>query len=404
MSEAGSRITVVDVLRAVALFGIVIAHSEFEFLAGPPPTPAFGQVHEFDPLVAKLVDVFTNGKFFAIFSFLFGLSFSIQLENAARKGAAFAGRFAWRLAVLLLIGAVHQAFFTGDILMIYALLGFLLIPLRNLGNRALLWLAALLALNIPGVLLGLASLMAPPPTAEAQQAAAAAGQQFAEMAHRQWLIKRDGSLLELVTLNYTETPGLKLMFQVFTCRLWMTFGCFLLGMYAGRIGLFRDSPENRALMRRMLIVGGVVAAATTIVMLYHPAPLAARTLLDVLSGFATSVQWCALAAFYTAAVALLYWRQPARGLLPALAPLGRMGLTAYLMQTVFGLVLFYGIGFGLMGSLGSGVATAVGIAFFAAQILMARAWMNRFSMGPVEWLWRSITDLRVRPLAHQATG
>src|SRR5687768_6612584 len=226
MSEAEDRLTVVDVLRAVALFGIVIAHSEFEFLAGPPPTPTFGQVHPFDPPIAKLVEIFTNGKFFAIFSFLFGLSFSIQLANASRKGVAFAGRFSWRLVVLLLIGFVHQAFFTGDILMIYALLGFLLIPLRNVGNHTLLIFAALLTLNVPGLLLGLASLMAPPLTSAEQQAAAAGAQQFAEMAHRHWLIKRDGSLPELVTLNLTEMPALKLMFQIFTGRLWITFGCF----------------------------------------------------------------------------------------------------------------------------------------------------------------------------------
>ena len=131
MSQQQERIAVVDVLRAVALFGIALAHFEFEFLSGPPPYPGFGQVHAADPLVGRLVEIFVNGKFFEIFSFLFGLSFAIQLENAARKGVPFAGRFAWRLVVLFLIGLVHQAFFTGDILMIYAVLGMLLIPMRQ---------------------------------------------------------------------------------------------------------------------------------------------------------------------------------------------------------------------------------------------------------------------------------
>src|SRR5262245_53753708 len=120
MSNPQDRIAAVDVLRAVALFGIVINHSEFEFLVGPNPYPDFGHVRDLDPLVSQLVAWFTTGKFFAIFSFLFGLSFAIQLDNAARKGAAFAGRFAWRLTVLLAIGFVHSIVFTGDILMIYA--------------------------------------------------------------------------------------------------------------------------------------------------------------------------------------------------------------------------------------------------------------------------------------------
>ncbi len=404
MSPQQERIAVVDVLRAVALFGIALAHFEFEFLAGPPPYPAYGQIHGADPLVARLVEIFTNGKFVAIFSFLFGLSFAIQLDNAARKGVPFAGRFAWRLVVLFLIGLVHQAFFTGDILMIYAILGMLLIPMRHLGNRMLLIIATLLVLNVPGVLLNLLPLLGPPPTAEQQQQGAEAGRQFAALAEHMFLLKRDGSLSELVALNLTVTPALKLQFQIFTGRLWITFGCFLLGMYAGRINLFRESPQNHVRMRRLLLAGGGVATVATVFMLMFPGSPGPPSWLNVVAAFVTSLQWASLAACYVGAVALLFWRSPERGWLPALAPLGRMGLTTYLMQTVFGLVLFYGIGFGLMGSLGSSVAVATGMVCFAAQIFVARAWMSRFSMGPVEWLWRSLTYFEVKPLVKRATA
>jgi uncharacterized protein len=404
MSPQPERIAVVDVLRAVALFGIALAHFEFEFLAGPPPFATFGQIHAADPLVARLVDVFTNGKFFEIFSFLFGLSFAIQLENAARKGVPFAGRFAWRLVVLFLIGLVHQAFFTGDILMIYAVIGMLLIPMRHVSNSVLLFIAVILLLNVPGVLLNGLPLLGPPSTAEQQQQGAEAGRQFAALAEHMWLVKRDGSLAELVALNYTVTPALKLQFQIFSGRLWITFGCFLLGMYAGRINLFRDSPQSRERMRRLLFLGGGVAVCATVLMLIFPGAPGPPSKVNVFAAFVTSLQWASLAACYVGAVALLFWRNPRRGLLPALAPLGRMGLTTYLMQTVFGLVLFHGIGFGLMGSLGSSVAVATGIACFAAQIFIARAWMSRFSMGPVEWLWRSLTYFEMKPLMKRTTA
>jgi uncharacterized protein len=105
-----------------------------------------------------------------------------------------------------------------------------------------------------------------------------------------------------------------------------------------------------------------------------------------------------MAAFYVSAVTLLFWRQPARGLLPALAPMGKMGLTTYLTQTVFGLFLFYGIGLGLLGKLGVAPGVVLCLAFFVLQVFAAQWWLQRFSMGPVEWLWRTLTYFKLQPL------
>ena len=391
------RITAVDVLRAVALFGIIINHSEFEFLVGPDPYPDFGNVHALDPLVAQLVAWFTTGKFFAIFSFLFGLSFAIQLDNAARKGTAFAGRFAWRLTVLLAIGFVHSIVFTGDILMIYALLGYLMIPMRNLRTRTLLIVAGILVFNVPGLLLGIVQLNAPPPTPEQQAAAAEFGRQFAEFGQRMFEVKSSGSFSDLAAINLGPAGLMRIGYQVGTGRLWITFGCFLLGMCAGRAGLFRDSEANRVFMKKLLIAGGIVGAVTTVVMILRPvAGFQPTSYTELLVVFNNNVQQVALAAFYASVVTLLYWRRP-QGWLGTLAPVGRMGLTTYLLQTVFGLVVFYGIGFGLMGKLGSTLGVAAGIAFFGVQYVFARAWLARFTMGPVEWLWRALTYFRLRP-------
>ena len=123
---------------------------------------------------------------------------------------------------------------------------------------------------------------------------------------------------------------------------------------------------------------------------------------DLLSLFSFTVQQISLSTFYVAAVTLLYWRQPTKGLLPALAPMGRMGLTTYLGQSAFGILLFYGLGFGLLGKIGAAAAVGAAIAFFILQILLARAWMARFSLGPVEWLWRSLTYFKLQPLIRGA--
>jgi uncharacterized protein len=101
-----------------------------------------------------------------------------------------------------------------------------------------------------------------------------------------------------------------------------------------------------------------------------------------------------------AMITLLYWRF-ASGIFDSLAAVGRIGLTTYLMQSLFLGLVFYGVGLGLMGDVGHATATALGVVFFAAQILMARWWLARKTMGPVEWLWRSATDLRWHPLKRR---
>jgi uncharacterized protein len=399
LSSSGERIEVVDVLRAFALFGIIITHSVNGFLAGPTPAPDFMLVTPLDRIVAKLEHLLTFGKFYTIFSFLFGLSFAIQLRNATQKGAAFKGRFTWRLMVLLLIALAHGAFFTGDILIVYAFLGLLLIPFRNMKTRTLLIVATILVLNVPGMLLGLASLAAPPPTPEQLKAGAELQAQFAQIGQNMFEIKQGGTLAELVVSNFTYGLLSKVAFMIFSGRLWITFGLFLLGMCAGRLEIFKDSEASRRFFRKLLWPAGIVALITTVVEIIHPTDIQTqeRSAAMVLATISFTFQQISLSAFYVAVVTLLYWRRPKQGLLPGLAPLGRMGLTTYLMQTAFGVVVFYGLGFGLLGRVGAAAAVGMSIAFFIVQILLAQAWAKRFRMGPVEWLWRSLTYFKLQP-------
>jgi uncharacterized protein len=400
MSDPASaeRIVVVDVLRAFALFGIIVTHAAAGFLAGPAPDPEFMTFSPLDRTVGKLETLFSFGKFYTLFSFLFGLSFAIQLHNAARKGAVFAGRFTWRLTILLVIGFVHGLFFSGDVLIVYALLGLLLIPCRNLGNRSLLIIASILVLNIPTLLFGLAQVSSPP-----SEDAATQMQAFMQLAQRQFDLKQSGSLPEVMSLNATFGMLSKLIFLVFSGRLWITFGLFLLGLYAGRMQIFYDTPLNRQRFRRVFVWGGAVALATTVIAAVRPAGMQIASLTDVLASAFFSIQHVALSSFYVAAITLLFWARPS-GALSALAPLGKMGLTTYLTQSAFGLIVFYGFGFGLLGKIGVAAAVGLAIAFYGLQILVSYWWLRRFSMGPFEWLWRSLTYLRLQPSARDSTS
>ena len=395
LSATSERIVVVDVLRAFALFGIIVNHAAIAFLAGPQPKPNYIVFNAFDGFVNEAVRLLTFGKFFAIFSFLFGLSFAIQLQSADRKGASFSGRFAWRLIILLLIGYVHGLFFSGDILLIYAVLGLLLIPVQNLKTRTLAVVALLLIFNVPGVVMGLAN-TSRPATIEQQQAARAGQAQFMQGVQRAYQIKKSGNVSELVQMNARETMSNKLRFQIFTGRLWITYGLFLLGICAGRMHLFKESEAHRALWRRVLLWSGSVALITTVIAALSGPVMRAQTVKEVWIVFSFSVQQASLAAFFVAAITLWFWRHPSGRLLPNLAPLGKMGLTTYLLQSVFGVFVFLGIGLGLMGELGTAACVGLGILFFIAQIFIARWWLSHFKLGPVEWLWRSLTYFKIQ--------
>jgi uncharacterized protein len=381
------RIAVVDVLRAVALLGIIVTHAEMGFLAGPSPTQDFMQFGAADAAVHRWVSILVESKFFSIFSFLFGLSFAIQLDRARQRGAAFSARFAWRLTLLFVIGIAHQLLFNGDILMIYAVLGLLLIPLGKVRTGVLLAVALLLVSNAPGLVQGLARIDAPPPTPEQKQASAKLGEIFTVGGQALYAATKSGSFSDIARANYTHGLEMKWAYQVYSGRLWITFGCFLLGLCAGRASLFRESESSRRFFGRLLaIAGGLALASTALVTQNIPSSQLTSTLLQ----FASNLQKLALAAVYVAAITLLFWRRP-QGLLRQLAPLGKMGLTTYLMQSIFLAALFYGVGFGLMGEIGSAAAAALGVAIFFLQFLIARWWLARLTMGPIEWLWRSAT-------------
>jgi uncharacterized protein len=403
-SFSGERIVAVDVLRAFALFGIVITHAVDGFLAGQPPVADFMLFGPLDRAVTQLEHLLTFGKFYTIFSFLFGLSFAIQLRNATQKGVGFSGRFTWRLTVLALIGIVHGAFFAGDILIIYALLGLLLIPFRNMKTKTLLIVGLILVFNIPGLLLGSALLAAPAPSPEQLQANAEMQAQFQRLAEQQFAIKQSGTLAELAVVNLTYGILGKAAFMIFTGRLWITFGLFLLGMCAGRLEVFKDTAANRASFRKLLWPAGLVALFTTLSEWLFPVSAQVLSAGNLLRWFSFTIQQVSLSAFYVAAITLLYWRRPSQGLLPALAPVGRMGLTTYLGQTAFGVLVFYGLGIGLLGKIGAAAAVGLSVAFFILQMLLSHAWAMRFKLGPAEWLWRSLTYFRLQPNSRAAAG
>ncbi|CAN5578107.1 DUF418 domain-containing protein [soil metagenome] len=402
-----NRIKVIDVLRGFALLGIIINHIDMNFLAGmPPPENLNFNIQSSTDQVFNQYNLYlTFGKFFTIFSFLFGLSFAIQLQSALKKGISFSGRFLWRLVILFIIGYVHNLFFSGDILVIYAFLGFLLVLFQNLSSKIILIVSALLILNVPLTCFRLIELNSPPPTAEQLESQQVFMAQLGETATQEYNIKASGNLEELVAMNFGSGLANKLFFQIFTGRLWITLGLFLLGFYAGRKKIFENNPANKKLFRRVLIFSFIVALfSTSISIMYGKVWGPISSWWDFMGITAFDFHQASLSAFYVSGIVLLYWETQAARILHNLAPVGQMGLTTYLTQTIFGISIFYGVGLGMLGSMGSATAIGIGILFFVVQIIASKLWLLYFRMGPVEWFWRAATYFKLPPFRKSSGG
>ncbi len=389
--SAGERIEVLDVLRGLAVGGILIGNMQWFSGYGMVPPALAAEVPLADRVTHFLVHVFVEGKFYSIFSFLFGLGFAVQIARAEARGDPGASVFKRRLFWLLVIGLLHAyLLWAGDIVSIYAVMGFVLLWFRRQSNESLLkWAVVLTAVPIVSytlLYLAFTAFVSPETVAgfEASQA-------------ERWVTTvqtmRGSSWLEIVggfNLEYVLGRYAGLIVQM---RLPKILAMFLLGLYAYRRGVFHDPGAHAPLIRRVLGYGLLLGLAANVAMAAlagneGPFPPSVAGILGV-AAYAFGVP--ALALGIAALVATL-WQKPGwRRVLTVLAPVGRMALTNYLLQTVACVVVFYGYGFGLFARFGAARATLIALAIFLAQILLSALWLRYFAWGPMEWLWRQLT-------------
>ncbi|MFF9867937.1 DUF418 domain-containing protein [Streptomyces sp. NPDC013953] len=378
---AGRRILEVDALRGFALGGILLVN--ILVMSGTHGRTAADPAVAGADLVAHwLVTALVETKFYLLFSFLFGYSFSLQEESAQRAGAPFVPRMLRRLLGLFVLGALHMALlYSGDILTMYAVLGLVLLLVRNAAaerlRRAARWVYAV-PIGLLFLLGALAALAPEPGPSERARTAGDAARLAAGMR---------GDAADVVAANLSAWPDAvaALLFAGGS-----VVAAFLAGLVAGRRHLLTGGTAGPARLRRTRTIGlavglpgGIVMAAGTV------APLPERwEVLCYTVGLATAP---ALTAAY--ASALMLWFAGSRGARAAalLAPAGRMALTNYLCQSVVMALLFTGYGLGLYGRAGAAAAVAAALALYAAQLFVSPRVLGRFRQGPVEWLLRTVT-------------
>ena len=383
-----------DQLRGIALLGIILVNAPFLAISAAGYSEA-SVADGWDRAVAFLVTMLAAGKFYIIFSFLFGYSSLFILKDGSKLNRRVYRR---RLVALLLLGIAHVVFFfVGDILVTYALLGFALLLLVKRSDRAL-WLTALIVWIVAACwVIAIAGLTAVVTVLFPEEAAtdltmfAAYDDAMADGTFWQTVLERL-KIYPTVIVSVIFGQGL------------FAFVAFCLGMLAARHQFLGRLEDFRPWLRRCAIWGLAVGLPLQFACTWFilgpgmPVGLAMGPAGQVASALQLTLAPI-LSAGYIGALALLAMRRP-RALAP-LAPPGQASLTIYLGESVLLCVIFCGWGFGLFGTLGAVAVTGIAIACWAVLAVAMTLWLRRFSQGPLEWLVGKWTK---RPLKQQAVG
>lgn len=386
------RIEILDVLRGFAICGILIGNMQWFSGYGMMPPALAEQSATADQITRFLVHFFVEGKFYSIFSFLFGFGFALQIARAEEKGDLKASIFKRRLFWLLIIGLLHAyLLWAGDILSVYAVTGFALFLFRKKTNHSLLkWVFWLLVIPVLIYILFYVLFVSfAPPEASVMPDAA----RQIEGWNAQVRMVAQSSYWQIISgynLEYIVGRYIGLIVEM---RFTKLLAMFLLGFYAYRRGFFQDLPAHQPFIRRVLIYGLVLgfignAMLASVMEMNAIFPPSALGIVGII-GYAVGV--VSLALSFIAVITTLWQKESWRRLLTYLAPVGRMALTNYLLQTVICVLLFYGYGFGLFGRFGAVAATLIAVVIFVFQILISALWLKYFNYGPMEWIWRQLT-------------
>lgn len=341
------RINIIDILRGFALYGIILAHVGAVYLYESDITSS--DLTGLNGNIKKLLELFVERKFYLIFSFLFGLSFSIQLNNAIQRNKPFVLRYCWRLCILFFIGFIHNQLYPFDILQVYAIMGVLLLPIRKLPPSKLLTLA---------IFLFLFSCL---------------------FSHFDTYVKTT-----LLTPTFGQL-GLSriLMHQIASGHFFMILSLFILGLWTGKNEIFSYQSIDTRFFLMLLF------CSLTIL-------LALRAVKDITdtSLLNTSVVNICFSFLYISIICLLHKHLPKlKPLWLSLEAIGRMGLTNYIIQTIFFYILFR-YRTDLLNEEGQlSLLFVYANFFFLFQAIFSLAWFKWHRFGPIEWVWRITTDL-----------
>ena len=309
---------------------------------------------------------------------MFGFSFYIQLHNAEKRGTDFRGRFAWRLCLLFLFAQLHALFYNGDILLLYAVVGFALIPVCKLNDKTVFWIAVILLLQPYEWGRAIYAMIDPnyvPVTGH-----------FIPYAERAQVVTANGSFLEVLRSNITDGQLYSNIWQVENGRLFQTAALFMFGMLLGRRKYFIKSEESICFWKKMLKY-----AVIAFIPLYCLKTFVSDLITNpsVLVPYKIAVPSYVNFAFMVILVSIftLLWfkKNSGYGWQSLLIPYGRMSLTNYISQSIMGVCIYYGFGLSMYRYAGATGSFLIALCIFTIQLIFSCWWLARHKQGPLEF-------------------
>ncbi|HEY5592490.1 MAG TPA: DUF418 domain-containing protein [Paludibacter sp.] len=382
VKTSSSRLHVVDALRGFAIVSIMLLHNieHFDFYYTPTNLPYW--MIPLDKGIWDTLFFLFGGKSYAIFALLFGLTFFIQSDNQGKKGKDFRGRFAWRLLLLLGFGLFNSCFYEGDILFIYAIIGFALIPVAKLNNKTVFIIALILMLQPFEWYNFFTGLRNPDSVMTNPVSWAYFGKLGEYIPGDSFMVTVWGNLTngKLGVLNWTWENG----------RVFQTASLFMLGMLAGRKKLFISSNESKLFWIRTLFITSLAFIPLFIVKngLSHwlESEAIRRPLITIFSSLSNMAFMLILVSGF-----VIIFDKLSGGFLKIFSSFGQMSLSNYVMQSMLGSFIYYGFGMGLYKYTGATYSILIGLGLATLQWLFSNWWLKQHKQGPLETIWHKAT-------------
>ncbi len=405
--SGAERLHAVDVVRGAAILGILVVNMGLFFNPIYSELLGFGTLDDgLDRAIKKGILLFAQGKFYTIFSILFGFGLAIQLERFRDRGMSFGNFWVRRMLVLMGIGLIHGLFlWYGDILLWYSLGGLVLFLFRTAKPLTLkIW--AVVLLSIPLLLMAAVTLLVilsetVPDAAEAMdqqfEQQAASLESALELARERYPVAGLAETVQLNIAQWNQIAGFVLF------MLPNVVGMFVIGLLFARQRLFHDTAAHLPRIRRTLVWLIPLAIVTngSVALLYEQfssiVPTGMSLVLQVVSTLG-SLSGCLTYIFL---LLLAYHSPRTHRFVAPIGAVGRMALTNYLTHSLVFTTLANGYGAGLYGRVSLFAGLLLTLATFMVQIALSNAWLRRFRFGPLEWLWRSLTYGKFQPLRRE---